>query len=94
MEQQKNAVKQMIEMQKVGFDNMMNSTLMCLNQSEPMLNSFLGLATWMPQEMKNAFLQRTEVNKQAVEFFKTSVDHGFDNLKELLEEGKFPKFGY
>jgi hypothetical protein len=93
MEQHMNAVKQAIEMQKAGFDNMLNSTLMFLNQSDLMLNSFLGFATWMPEEMKNAFRQQWEANKQAFAFFKKSVDDGFDNLKKLLEEGKLPKFG-
>ncbi len=93
MEQQMNAVKQMIEMQKAGFDNIMNSTLMFLNQSDVMLNSFLGFATWMPEEMKNAFKQQTDTKKQAFEFFKKSIDDGYDNLMKLLVEGKFPKFG-
>lgn len=93
MEQQMKAAKQMIEMQKAGFDGVMNSTLMFLNQSDVMLNSVLGLATWMPEEMKNAFIQQTETKKQGFEFFKKSIDDGYDNLMKLLEEGKFPKFG-
>ncbi len=93
MEQQMNVAKQMIEMQKAGFNGIMNSTLMLLNQSDVMLNSVLGLATWMPEEMKNAFKQQTETKKQAFEFFKKSIDDGYDNLIKLLEEGKFPKFG-
>ena len=92
MEQQMNAAKQVIEMQQTGFNSMMNSTIMFLNQSDSMLNSFLGLAPGMPEEMKNALRQQTETKKQAVEFFQKTIDGGFDNLKKLLD-GTFPKFG-
>ncbi len=93
MEQQMNAAKHIIEMQKAGFDGIMNSTLMFMNQSDVMLNSILSLATWMPEEMKNALRQQTETKKQAFEFFKKSIDDGYDNLMKLLEEGKFLNFG-
>ena len=93
MEQQMNAMKQMVEMQKLVFSSMMNSTNMVLDQADSALNSVLGLAAWMPEEMKNAFSRQTENQRQALGYFKESVENGFDNLTKLLNEGKFPKFG-
>lgn len=94
MENPMNAVKQMIDMQKAGFDNIMNSTFMSLNQSDLILNSFLGLASWMPEEMRSAFKQQANTKKEGLEFLKKSVDDGFNNLKKLLEESPLPKFGF
>ncbi len=86
-------MKQMIEMQKMAFGSMMNTTNMILDQSDLMLNSALGLATWMPEEMKSAFSQQRENQRKALGYFKKSVEDGFDNLMKFLDDGKFPKFG-
>ena len=48
----------------------------------------------MPEELRSAFKQQADTKKQGLEFFKKSVDDGFDNLKKLLEEGPLPKFGF
>lgn len=94
MEQQMEAAKQLIDMQRATFNMMMNNTNMFWNQTEQMLSSFLGMANWMPEEMKGAFKQWLEGNKQALELFRNTVEEGFNNLEKYIAEGKPFQFGY
>jgi hypothetical protein len=84
MKQQMNAMKQMVEMQKVAFGSMMNAGNMIMDQSDAMLNSALGLANWMPKEIRNAITQQAENQRQAIGCFKQTVEAGFDNLNKFF----------
>jgi len=92
MEQQMKLTKQMIDLQKVAFDNMMDNMILFWNQTGQMLNTSAGQAAWLPDQGKGALRLWTEGNKKACEFVRTAVEDGYNGLGKFFKER--PKYGY
>ncbi len=74
--------KQMLEMQKSAFDNMISGTIASCDQASSMLELMVGL----PEEGKKAFRQWLEMNKKGCENLKALVDNGYSSLNKFFEK--------
>jgi hypothetical protein len=71
----KQIAKQMIQFNKTAFDNSFSAMTMVYQQNEKMVETFLGQATWMPEE-----------GKKAIKDWMTSYRTGCDNFKKLVDD--------
>ncbi|MFZ0930103.1 MAG: hypothetical protein WAN11_15970 [Syntrophobacteraceae bacterium] len=81
---QQSMAKQMIDLQRTAFDNMMGNTIMFWNQAGTMMNAFLDLAAWLPEDRKKALREWGEMGKTGLENFKNVVDDGYSNLTKVF----------
>ncbi len=72
--------KQMLDLQRSAFDNMINSTIMVWNQTESAMNTLLNLSPWLPQDGKKALLGWIEGGITGLENLKNVVDESYSNL--------------
>ncbi len=77
MTQQQAVAKQMIDLQKSTFDNMMSSAITLWNQTESTLDTFLSLSPWFPEDGKKALLELIESGIAGLENFKNTVDENY-----------------
>ena len=75
-------LKQMLEFNKAAFDNSFSAMLTIQEQNEKMFNTFLGQATWIPDEGRKLIQEWINAYKKGCEDFKKSAD---DNYKKVAE---------
>lgn len=85
MEQAKIA-KQMISFQKSLFENSFRAMSMVQDQTEQMVNTFLGQLPWANDEMKKTVGDSVSFYKDARDKFKAAVDEGFEKLEEMFAD--------
>ncbi len=78
--------KQTIAFQKTLFENSFNAMKMVQDQTEKMLNTFLGQLSWVPDEGKNTISESVEFYKKARDDFKKAVDEGFAKMETMFAE--------
>ena len=76
--------KQMIDMQKTAFENMMSSTITFWDQTGTAMKEFLNLATWLPEDGKKVLMGWVEGGRNGLENLKDAVDNGYSNFSRCL----------
>lgn len=82
----KDLVKQMVELQKTSFENSFNMLITVQDQMEKMVNSFVEQAPWLPAEGKKAFSNLVSTCKKGREDFRKVVDDGYKKVDEYLSK--------
>jgi len=85
MEQAKIA-KQMIGFQKTVFDNSFNALAIVQDQTESMINNFMGQFPWVTEEGKKQMNETYTYTKKARDDFKKAVDDGYAQFEKLLDQ--------
>ena len=80
----KEIVKQMVELHKTSFDNSFNMLITLQDQMEKMMNAFVDQAPWLPAEGKKTFVNLVSTYKKGREDFKKLVDDGYKKVEETL----------
>ncbi len=80
----KELVKQMVELQKTSFDNSFNMLVTIQDQMEKMVNSLVDQAPWLPGDGKKAFANLVGTYKKGREDFKKLVDDGYKKVEEYI----------
>jgi hypothetical protein len=80
----KELVKQMVELHKTSFDNSFNMLITLQEQMEKMMNSFVDQAPWLPEDGKKAIGNLVDTYKKGREDFKKIVDDGYKKVEEFL----------
>ena len=75
---------QMIDLQKVAFDNGYETIVTLQDQAEKVLNAFMDQTGWFPAEGKGALLEWTTMYKKGRDDFKKAIDDGFDQLQRYI----------
>ena len=65
----KDLVRQMVDLHKTSFDNSFNMLITMQDQMEKMVNSFVEKAPWLPEEGKNAVTNLVSTYKKGREDF-------------------------
>ncbi|HDP25391.1 MAG TPA: hypothetical protein ENN34_08095 [Deltaproteobacteria bacterium] len=88
---QKQIVKQMIDFHKTTFVNSFNAMVMLQDQTEKMLSTFMGQATWIPEEGKNVLNQWMTTYKKARDDYRKAVDENFKRVDEFFSTAEKAK---
>jgi hypothetical protein len=80
----KELVKQMVELHKTSFDNSFNMLVTLQEQMEKMMSSFVDQAPWLPAEGKKAITNLVNTYKKGREDFKKLVDDGYKKVDDFL----------
>ncbi len=82
--EQKQIFKQMVEFNKMAFDNTFNAMTMFQEQVEKMTSAVLMQSAWLPEEGRKAIDEWIKNYKRGREDFKRAVDEGFDKWESLF----------
>ncbi len=82
----KELVKQMVELHKTSFDNSFNMLVTLQDQMEKMVNSFVDQAPGLPAEGKKAFSNLVSTFKKGREDFRKVVDDGYKKVEEYISK--------
>ena len=77
---QKLMFKQMLEMNKVTFDNTFQTVVTIQEQTEAMTNKLIAQASWLPEDSKNAINEWLATYKKGRQDFKEMVDGAFSKV--------------
>lgn len=80
----KEMIKQMIELHKTSFNMSFNMLTNLQDQMDKMVNSFMDQATWLPGEGRKAFETLLGNFKKGREDFKKLVDDGYKKVEEYI----------
>lgn len=83
MDQQQN-LKQMLEMNKMAFDNTFNTVVAMQDQTNSMFLRFLEMSAWIPPEGKKALTQMSENIIKSRNDFKSMADENFRKASEYF----------
>jgi len=81
---QQEGVKQMIEMNKMAFDNTFNAVIRLQDEANSMLLKWLDMSTWIPPEGKKVFTQMSEGMIKSRNDFKSMADENFRKASEYF----------
>jgi len=82
----KKLVKQTLDFYKSTFNNNYSAMLMLQEQTEKMINLYMGMMTGFPDEGKKAVNEWIKSFKKGGEQFKTAVDETFKRVEEMFAE--------
>jgi len=85
---QSQLTKQMIDFNRITFDNTFNAMVMLQEQTEKMVGAFMEQATWIPGEGKKALNEWVETFKKGRGEFKKAVDESFTKVETYFAEKK------
>jgi hypothetical protein len=77
--------KQMIGFQKTVFDNSFNALSVVQDQTETMINNFLGQLPWVTEEGKKQMGETAAFIKKARDDFKKAVDDGYVQFEKMID---------
>ncbi len=80
-------VKQLLNMQKATFDNIMNTAIALWNQAEGAMGTFINMAVWIPEDGKRTLSQWVESGKTGLETFKNAADEAYSKVLSEKEMG-------
>jgi hypothetical protein len=80
----KELVKQMVELHKTSFDNSFSMLTTLQEQMEKMVDSFVAQAPWLPEDGKKAIGNLVVTYKRGREDFKKLVDDGYKKVEDFL----------
>lgn len=78
--------KQMIGFQKTVFDNSFNAMAIVQDQTETMINNFLGQLPWVTEDGKKQMGESATFVKKARNDFKKAVDDGYAQFEKMLDQ--------
>lgn len=78
--------KQMIGFQKTLFNNTFNAMAIVQDQTESMLNNFMGQAPWVNDDAKKQINDTISFTKKARDDFKKAVDDGYEKFEQMFEK--------
>ena len=81
---QKEILKQMVAFNKTAFDNSFKTMVMLQEQNEAMVNTFLGQATWLPEEGKKVIDDWVKTYRKGRDDFKKVVDESFKKVEDFF----------
>ena len=84
--EQKQIIKQMIQVNKTVFETTLNSMAMLQDQMEKTTNMFLEQTTWLPAEGKKVVEEWLKAYKKGRENLKSSVDESFKKVETFFAE--------
>ncbi len=76
--------KQMIDFQKMSFDNTFNSMVMLQDHTEKLANTLFEQANWIPEESNRLVTQWIELFKKGRNEYKLAVDDIFTKFDDLF----------
>jgi len=79
-----NMLKQMVEFNKTTFDNSFKAMVMLQEQTETMINTMLGQATWLPEEGRKAIKDWVKAYKKGRDEFKKLVEESFEKVEDFF----------
>ncbi len=80
--------KQVIDFQKMSFDNWYNALTMAQEQANSAVDMVLEQNSWMPEQGRQALLNWMDACQQESGRFKSYVDEGFTGLEKILGQSK------
>ncbi|CCK81849.1 MULTISPECIES: hypothetical protein [Desulfobacula] len=81
-----NIAKQMIGFQKSVFDNSFNAIAVVQDQTETMMNNFMGQFPWATEDGKKQLNETYNYTKKARDEFKKVVDQGYSQFEKLFDQ--------
>ena len=84
-------LKQMLEFNKAAFDNGFNAMSTIQEQNEKMFNTFLGQATWIPDEGRKLIQEWINAYKKGCEDFKKAADGNYAKVVEFFSSASKTK---
>jgi polyhydroxyalkanoate synthesis regulator phasin len=78
--------KQMIDFQKATFDNTFNAMVMLQEQTERMVQTLMGQATFLPDEGKKVLNEWVQSFNKGRKEFKKTVDDSFSKVEAYFAE--------
>jgi hypothetical protein len=84
-------LKQMLEFNKTAFDNGFSAMLTIQEQNEKMFNTFLGQASWIPEEGKKLIQEWINAYKKGCEDFKKAGDANYTKVVEFFSSASKAK---
>jgi hypothetical protein len=82
--EQKEMMKQMIQLNKTVFENAFNSMTLLQDQMEKATNICLEQTAWLPAHGKKVIEEWDKTYKKGRENFKNAVDEGFKRVEAFL----------
>ena len=79
-------VKQMIQMNKLAFDNNYNVIMGAYEQNKLMLNAMLSQASDFPVEVKNAIDEWLKSYKKGCEELKDMIDQSYQMVEKTMSD--------
>ena len=79
-----NFAKQLIDFQKVTFNNSFNALIMLQDQTERLFETTLAQTAWLPEESRRMLDDWNIAYKKGRTDFKGIVDDGFGKLVDLF----------
>lgn len=92
--EQTQVFKQMLEFNKMAFDNTFQAITMFQEQMEKMTSAVLIQNAWLPEEGRKAIDEWMKNYKRGREDFKKAVDDGFDKMGSLFTGSKMQGESY
>lgn len=83
MDQQR-GFKQIMEMNKMAFDNTFNAVVMMQDQTNSLFLRWLDMSTWIPPEGKKALSKMSENMIKSRNDFKSMADDNFRKASEYF----------
>jgi len=78
--------KQMIGFQKTVFDNSFNAMAIVQDQTETMINNFIGQFPGVTEDTKKQMDETSAYTKKARDDFKKAVDQGYAQFEKMLDQ--------
>lgn len=83
--EQKEIMKQIIDVQKTSFDNFFSTMAIYQSQAEKLFKTFVESTPGISDEGKKAVEQWSDAFKKAIDDFKRTVDNGYTRIEVLLD---------
>lgn len=81
---QKQIFRQMLDLNKIAFNNAFNAMVMVQDQTEYLSNNMLNQATGIPEEGKKAVRELVTACKTGVTEYKNTVDAAFKQVENFF----------
>lgn len=86
MEATAKVAKQMVGFQKTVFENSFNTMNVVQDQTESMLNNFIGQFPWVTEDGKKQMNETFSYTKKARTDFKKAIDEGYTQFEKLFDQ--------
>jgi hypothetical protein len=84
--EQKNFVKQMVDFNRMAFDNMYNTAVVVQDQTERFGGMLLDSAPFGGDQAKQMYRDSTELYRKGRDNFKKMMDEGFNMMEGIMSQ--------